>query len=153
MDIRSTLNLPSTSFSMKANLSQKEPQLLNFWDEKEIYLKMKAHRAGGEKFIFHDGPPYANGKIHIGHALNKILKDIVIKFKTLTGYEVNFVPGWDTHGLPIELAVISNLNKDRSEVSVQEIRKKCRNYALKHVEMQKKDFIRLGCFANWNEPT
>ncbi|SMF43334.1 Isoleucyl-tRNA synthetase [Alteromonadaceae bacterium Bs31] len=151
-DYKSTLNLPKTSFAMKANLAQREPQTLKRWQKENIYQQIREAREGCEKFILHDGPPYANGDIHIGHAVNKILKDIIVKAKTLDGFDAPYVPGWDCHGLPIEHAVEKKIGKAGVKVDYASFRKKCREYASKQVEGQKKDFIRLGVFAEWEKP-
>ncbi|HEY8464112.1 MAG TPA: isoleucine--tRNA ligase [Bacillota bacterium] len=154
MDYNKTLNLPKTDFPMKANLPQREPEVQKFWEEQQIYAKTqaKAKAAGRPKFILHDGPPYANGHIHIGTALNKILKDIIIKFKTMEGYYVPYVPGWDTHGLPIEQQVIKETKLNRSELSIPEFRKRCEEYALKYFRIQRDEFKRLGVGAYWDNP-
>ena len=151
-DYKDTLNLPKTSFPMRGNLPKKEPETLKFWEEKKIYRKLLEKRKGSKKFILHDGPPYANGNIHIGHALNKILKDIIVKFKLLKGYYSPFVPGWDCHGLPIERAVFKEIGKRKDEVDPVEIRKLCRKYAEKWIEVQKQEFVRLGVFGDWENP-
>lgn len=151
-DYKDTLNLPKTGFGMKANLAQREPQRLKQWAEQGLYEKIRAHFAGRPKFILHDGPPYANGEIHIGHALNKILKDIVIKSRTLSGYDAPYVPGWDCHGLPIEHKVEAKVGKAGAKVSVKEFRAKCREYAASQVALQKRDFQRLGVLGDWDNP-
>lgn len=149
-DYGSTLNLPKTKFKMKANLPQKEPEILKYWENEKIYEKSLE---GKElEFILHDGPPYANGDIHIGHALNKILKDIILKYKRLRGYKAPYVPGWDTHGLPIELQVTKKLGSKLKDMSELEIRNKCKDHALKFVNKQKKDFKRLGVLGEWDNP-
>ena len=149
-DYGKTLNLPKTSFQMRANLPNKEPQILKKWDKDKIYKKSIE---GKEKqFILHDGPPYANGNIHIGHALNKILKDIILKYKRLQGYNAPYVPGWDTHGLPIELKVTEELGDAAKDMSPLKIREKCTKYAKKWVQKQKADFIRLGVMGDWDNP-
>lgn len=151
-DYKSTLNLPSTKFAMKANLAQREPQMLKRWYEQDIYGQIRKAREGADKFILHDGPPYANGEIHIGHAVNKILKDIIIKSKTLSGYDAPYVPGWDCHGLPIENQVEKKIGKAGVKVEFAQFRKKCREYAAKQVAGQKQGFIRLGVFGDWDNP-
>lgn len=151
-DYKSTLNLPSTSFAMKANLAQREPQMLKRWTEKGLYEKMREARKGREQFILHDGPPYANGDIHIGHAVNKILKDVIIKSRVLSGFDSPYVPGWDCHGLPIEHNVEKKIGKAGVKVDFKTFRNKCREYARKQVEGQKKDFIRLGILGEWDDP-
>ncbi len=152
VDYKETLNLPKTNFPMKANLPQREPEFLKKWEIQEIYKKIRESRKDKPTCCLHDGPPYANGDIHIGHALNKILKDIIVKSKTLDGYNTPFVPGWDCHGLPIELKVDAQLGSKKRDMTVGEIHKACRQYALKFVEKQKKDFIRLGVFGEWDNP-
>ena len=151
-DYKNTLNLPKTSFSMKGNLANKEPITLNKWEKQGIYKKIREHFAGREKFVLHDGPPYANGNIHVGHAVNKILKDIIIKSKTLSGYDAPFIPTWDCHGLPIELQVEKKHGKAGQSISEDDFRKECRKYAEKQVEIQKKDFKRLGVLGDWEQP-
>ncbi|ALB01922.1 isoleucine--tRNA ligase [Francisella persica ATCC VR-331] len=151
-DYKDTLNLPKTSFSMKGNLANKEPIIFNKWEKQGIYKKIREHFAGREKFVLHDGPPYANGNIHVGHAVNKILKDIIIKSKTLSGYDAPYIPTWDCHGLPIELQVEKKHGKAGQGISEEDFRKKCRRYAKKQVEIQKKDFKRLGVLGNWEHP-
>jgi isoleucyl-tRNA synthetase len=143
------LNLPDTSFPMRGNLAQREPAWLKNWQEKKLYQKIRAARKGAKKFILHDGPPYANGDIHIGHAVNKILKDIIIKSKTMSGFDAPYVPGWDCHGLPIELVVEKNHGKHIDPAKFREL---CRAYAAEQVEKQKKDFVRLGVLGDWDNP-
>ncbi len=147
---KDTLNLPKTGFPMKANLAQREPQRLQQW--KGLYQSIRQLSAGRPKFILHDGPPYANGEIHIGHAVNKILKDIIIKSKQLDGYDAPYVPGWDCHGLPIELNVEKKVGKAGHKVDKASFRVKCREYAQKQVNKQKEDFIRLGVLGDWDNP-
>ena len=151
-DYKSTLNLPSTKFAMKANLAQREPQILKRWQKENMYQQIRDARKGAEQFILHDGPPYANGDIHIGHAVNKILKDIIIKAKTLSGFDAPYVPGWDCHGLPIEHNVEKKVGKAGVKVDHSTFRKKCREYAQKQVDGQRKDFIRLGVLGEWENP-
>jgi isoleucyl-tRNA synthetase len=152
MDYSKTLNLPQTDFPMRGNLPEREPEILKFWEENNIYKKVQLKNDGKTKFILHDGPPYANGDIHLGHTLNKVLKDIIVKFKSMDGYDAPFVPGWDTHGLPIEQQAIKNLGINRHEVSAVEFRNKCKDYALKYVDIQKEEFKRLGVRADWDNP-
>ncbi len=152
MDYKDSINLPKTAFKMKASLPLKEPQRLDSWKEMGLYEKIKDLRKDAEKFILHDGPPYANGNIHIGHALNKILKDIIIKYKTMEGFGTLYVPGWDCHGLPIEINVEKQLGKKKLSLSKVEIRENCREYAKKFVDIQKEEFKRLGIFGEWDEP-
>ncbi len=144
-----TLNLPHTEFPMKANLAAREPAMLEHWQEIDLYGKLRAARRGAPKYVLHDGPPYANGDIHIGHAVNKILKDIVVKSRTLAGLDAPYVPGWDCHGLPIELAVEKKIGKAGLQVAPQEFRRACREYAARQVERQRQDFIRLGVLGEW----
>lgn len=151
-EYKDTLNLPKTAFSMKANLSQREPQMLKRWTKDGLYEQIRAARAGCEKFILHDGPPYANGDIHIGHAVNKVLKDVVIKSKTLSGFDAPYVPGWDCHGLPIEHKVETKIGKAGNKVDYKTFRQKCREYARKQVNGQREDFIRLGVLGEWQNP-
>lgn len=151
-EYKDTLNLPNTAFPMKANLAQREPQMLAEWVTKGVYEKIRAARAGGKRFILHDGPPYANGHLHCGHALNKILKDIIVKSKTFSGYDAPFVPGWDCHGLPVELNVEKKIGKAGVKVSASEFRSKCREYAASQVDIQRDEFQRLGVFGDWQNP-
>jgi isoleucyl-tRNA synthetase len=151
-DYGQTLNLPKTDFPMRGNLPQAEPKMQQWWDEIDVYGLVQRHRRGRPKFILHDGPPYANGDIHIGHALNKILKDIIVRFKTMQGYDAPYVPGWDTHGLPIEQAIANSGKADRKKMSVSEFRDFCKAYALEWVEKQKAQFKRLSVRGDWNRP-
>lgn len=151
-DYKATLNLPKTAFPMKANLAQREPQALKRWQQNNLYAKIREASAGRPKFILHDGPPYANGEIHIGHAVNKIIKDMIVKSKTLSGFDAPYVPGWDCHGLPIELNVEKKVGKAGVKVEPSVFRTKCREYAQKQVNGQKKDFIRLGVLGDWDNP-
>ncbi|WP_020207878.1 isoleucine--tRNA ligase [Gilvimarinus chinensis] len=151
-DYKATLNLPHTPFAMKANLAQREPQMLKAWDKAGLYQAIRESRKGRESYILHDGPPYANGDIHIGHAVNKILKDIIIKSKTLSGFDAPYVPGWDCHGLPIEHNVEKKHGKAGVKLDVKAFREKCRAYAARQVEGQKKDFVRLGVLGEWDNP-
>lgn len=150
-DYKHTLNLPYTSFAMKANLPEREPGMLDSWNAENLYEKIRNIRAGAPRFILHDGPPYANGHLHCGHALNKILKDMIIKSKTLSGFDAPFVPGWDCHGLPIELNVEKKIDKKLKD-NPREFRQACRNYALSQIEIQKSEFKRLGVLGDWNKP-
>lgn len=151
-DYKHTLNLPETDFPMKGNLAQREPAMLKHWNDINLYGQIRKARQGAEKFILHDGPPYANGNIHIGHAVNKILKDIIIKSKSLSGFDAPYIPGWDCHGLPIEHNVEKKLGKAGVKVEYSAFRKACREYAAKQVEGQKADFIRLGVLGDWDKP-
>jgi isoleucyl-tRNA synthetase len=152
MDYKKTLNLPNTAFPMKGNLAQREPERLKKWNEADLYHKIRQAFAGRPRFILHDGPPYANGEIHIGHAVNKVLKDIIVKSKTLSGFDAPYVPGWDCHGLPIELMVEKKIGKAGVKVSPAVFRKACRDYAGKQVNIQKEAFIRLGILGDWDNP-
>ncbi|WP_415897102.1 isoleucine--tRNA ligase [Neptuniibacter sp. QD72_48] len=151
-DYKATLNLPETAFPMRGNLAQREPKMLQGWQKMDLYQKIREVSAGRDKFTLHDGPPYANGDIHIGHSVNKILKDIIIKSKTMSGFDAPYVPGWDCHGLPIEHKVETKHGKAGVKLSHKDFRKKCRDYAARQVEGQKKDFIRLGVLGDWDNP-
>ncbi len=151
-DYKNTLQLPVTEFPMKANLPQTEPLRIAFWEETEIYLKMIARNKGRPKFSLADGPPYANAPLHIGHVLNKTLKDIIIKYKNMSGFEAPFVPGWDCHGLPIEHSVTKNLGEKAKTITDAQIRQLCRDEALKWVQVQKDQFRRLGILSDWQNP-
>jgi isoleucyl-tRNA synthetase len=151
-DWKDTLNLPRTDFPMKANLPVAEPAAIRRWEDLDLYRRLREKGRGRTKFVLHDGPPYANGQIHIGHALNKILKDIIVKSRSMAGFDAPYVPGWDCHGLPIELNVEKELGaaaKDRSPV---EFRRACRAYAEKFVDAQREDFKRLGIIGDWAHP-
>ncbi|NCA70152.1 MAG: isoleucine--tRNA ligase [Sphingobacteriia bacterium] len=151
-DYKDTLNLPKTAFPMKASLPQREPEMLAHWETLRLYEMIRAARAGAPRFILHDGPPYANGEIHIGHAVNKVLKDIIVKAKTLDGLDAPYVPGWDCHGLPIELQVEKQRGKPGDKISAAAFRVACRDYAAKQVEGQRADFKRLGVLGDWERP-
>jgi isoleucyl-tRNA synthetase len=151
-DYKHTLNLPSTGFPMKANLAQREPEMLKRWEAADLYAQIRAARAGAETFILHDGPPYANGDIHIGHAVNKVLKDIIVKSRTLDGFDAPYVPGWDCHGLPIELQVEKKKGKPGHKISATQFRQACREYAARQVDGQRRDFKRLGVLGDWERP-
>ncbi|MEZ5528836.1 MAG: isoleucine--tRNA ligase [Porticoccaceae bacterium] len=151
-DYKNTLNLPTTDFPMKANLAQREPAMLKAWQDAELYQKVRSLRHGRDKFILHDGPPYANGDIHIGHSVNKVLKDIVVKSRTLAGFDSPYVPGWDCHGLPIEHQVEKKIGKAGVKVDYRTFRQKCREYARRQVDGQMKDFVRLGVMGDWENP-
>ncbi|MGY6216668.1 isoleucine--tRNA ligase [Methylolobus aquaticus] len=152
MDYKSTLNLPQTAFPMKANLAQREPEQLQRWSDQDLYAAIRQQFEGRPKFVLHDGPPYANGAIHIGHAVNKVLKDIIVKSKTLSGFDAPYVPGWDCHGLPIELQVEKKIGKAGVKVEPAAFRAACRAYAAEQVDTQRTDFIRLGVFGDWQRP-
>lgn len=150
MDYKDTLNLPKTDFPMKANLTEREPEILKRWQEGNIYERLLEKNKDRKRYVLHDGPPYANGHIHIGHALNKILKDIIVKFKNMEGYYSPFVPGWDCHGLPIEHQVDKEFNA--KEMPIEKKRRLCREYADKYFRIQMDEFIRLGVFGDWDDP-
>ena len=150
--LKTTLNLPQTTFPMKANLPQNEPARLAAWTEAGLYEQIRAARKGSPKYILHDGPPYANGAIHLGHALNKCIKDFVVKTKTMAGFDSPYVPGWDCHGLPIEIKVDEQLGRKKLEMPAIAVRRACREYAQKYVELQSSQFQRLGVFGRWDDP-
>lgn len=152
LEIKDTLNLPRTPFSMKAKLPQKEPEILEKWMRMKLYQKIQKKREKSPTFVLHDGPPYANGRIHLGTALNKILKDFVVKSKTMQGYKAPYLPGWDCHGLPIEIRVDQLLRGRKKDMSIIEVREECKKYALKYVDIQRKGFNRLGVFGEWEKP-
>lgn len=151
-DYKQTLNLPSTSFPMKANLAQREPEMLKRWQSMGLYQRIREVSVGRPKYILHDGPPYANGDIHLGHALNKIIKDMIVKSKTMNGFDAPYVPGWDCHGLPIELNVEKKIGRAGVKVEASVFRQKCREYASKQVKGQREAFIRLGISGDWDDP-
>src|SRR5688500_7597214 len=151
-DWKDTLNLPRTAFSMKANLQEAEPRMLARWAELGVYARLRESAAGKPLFVLHDGPPYANGEIHNGHALNKVLKDFVVRTRAMAGYDAPYVPGWDCHGLPIELNVEKELGSKRRDMAVGDFRRACRAYAEKYVAVQRKDFERLGVYGDWENP-
>ena len=151
MEIKDTLTMPKTGFEMRGNLPNKEPKFLERWESFDLYSKMMEKNREKETFMLHDGPPYANGNIHLGHALNKILKDFVIRYKNMAGFNTPFIPGWDTHGLPIENA-LQKQGVNRKEIPLYDFREKCQEYAYKQVDKQKADFIRLGSVADYDHP-
>jgi isoleucyl-tRNA synthetase len=152
VDLKKTIHLPQTGFSMKANLGQLEPKLLAQWDATGLYGRIREARKGRPSYILHDGPPYANGNIHLGHALNKLLKDFIVRLKTMEGYDSPYIPGWDCHGLPIEFQVDSELGPKKAAMSPVQIRAACRKYAEKYVDLQREDFVRLGIMGRWQDP-
>jgi len=152
MDYKATLNLPQTAFPMKANLPQREPEFLARWERERLYARIQEAGRGRPVYVLHDGPPYANGRIHIGHALNKILKDVIVKSKTMEGHQVPYVPGWDCHGLPIEHQVLKELGDKKKTLGKVEIRKLCREYAEKFFKIQREEFQRLGVLGDWTNP-
>ncbi len=151
-DYKDTLNLPKTAFPMKANLAQREPKRLQAWEAMGLYEKIRQVSKGRPKFILHDGPPYANGELHLGHSVNKILKDIIVRSRTLDGYDAPYLPGWDCHGLPIELNVEKKVGKPGAKVTATEFRQKCREYAGRQVDGQREEFIRMGVLGEWRNP-
>src|SRR5215218_9423142 len=151
-DWKDTLNLPRTEFPMKANLQSAEPEALARWESMNLYGKIREHRQGARKFVLHDGPPYANALIHLGHALNKILKDFIVKSRTMAGFDAPYVPGWDCHGLPIELKVDRELGPKKAQMSVEDFRRACRAYAARFVDQMRVDFKRLGVLGDWDQP-
>ncbi|MCG6402009.1 isoleucine--tRNA ligase [Vibrio fluvialis] len=151
-EYKDTLNLPETGFPMRGDLAKREPEMLERWYKEDLYGAIREAKKGKKSFVLHDGPPYANGDIHIGHALNKILKDIIIKSKTLSGFDAPYIPGWDCHGLPIELMVEKKVGKPGQKVTAAEFREKCREYAAGQVEGQKEGFKRLGILGEWDKP-
>ena len=152
MDYKTTLNLPQTGFPMRANLTQREPEILSRWKTEQLYHRMVERRRGNPKFVLHDGPPYANGHIHIGHALNKILKDIIVKYRGMSGAWAEFIPGWDCHGLPIEHQVDKSLGSRKASIPTADKRRLCREYATKFIDIQREEFRRLGVLGNWENP-
>jgi len=153
MDYKATLNLPKTSFPMKAELPKREPEVIARWHADDLYGQIRRARAGAaQRFILHDGPPYANGDIHIGHALNKILKDLIARYKTMRGFDAPYVPGWDCHGMPIEHQLFKELGKKKHEIAQTEFRQKARAYAQRYVEIQREQFKRLGVLGDWEHP-
>src|ERR1700674_194175 len=152
IDLKKTVHLPRTDFPMKANLSQLEPKLLARWEETRLYDRIRSARTGQPTYILHDGPPYANGAIHLGTAFNKVVKDFIVKAKTMQGYDSPYVPGWDWHGLPIEIKVDSQLGGKKALLPALSIRPACREYAEKYVDLQRQGFIRLGILGRWFDP-
>ncbi|RKZ36325.1 MAG: isoleucine--tRNA ligase, partial [Gammaproteobacteria bacterium] len=151
-DYKHTLNLPKTAFPMRANLAKREPEFLKLWQEMDLYQRQRRERAGKPRYVLHDGPPYANGDIHIGHAVNKVLKDIIVKAQSLNGLDAPYVPGWDCHGLPIEHQVEKQIGKAGTAVDAGEFRRACRTYAAEQVDKQREDFKRLGVLGDWENP-
>src|SRR6478672_1095642 len=153
MDYKTTLNLPQTGFPMKADLIQREPQRLQKWESAKLYQTIQQQRANAEKFVLHDGPPFANGDVHIGTALNKIIKDLIIKYQNLRGKNAPYIPGWDCHGLPIEFKVTQEMRKaGDTAADAATIRKACEAYARKYIDLQRTQFKRLGVLGDWNNP-
>ncbi|MCA1629916.1 MAG: class I tRNA ligase family protein, partial [Acidobacteria bacterium] len=152
LELKKTINLPKTGFAQKANLAQSEPARLERWKQIDLYKMIREASEGREKFILHDGPPYANADIHLGTALNKILKDFVVKSRTMMGYDAPYVPGYDCHGLPIELYVDKKLGAKKSNMDASSIRRVCREYAENALKSQTRDFQRLGILGSWENP-
>ncbi len=152
LELKKTINLPKTDFSMRANLPVNEPKWLEKWEKNGIYGKIRESRRGRPTYILHDGPPYANGPIHEGHALNKCLKDFVVKSRTMAGYDSPYVPGWDCHGLPIEVKVDESLGRKKLEMPAISVRRACRTYAEKYLNLQREQFRRLGILGRWDQP-
>src|ERR1700739_1401499 len=152
LELKKTLNLPKTDFSMKANLPQNEPKWLERWEKMDIYGRIRESRQGHPIYLLHDGPPYANGAIHEGHALNKCLKDFVVKSKTMAGFDAPYVPGWDCHGLPIEIKVDEKLGRKKLEMAPAQVRRACREYAQKYLDLQSSQFQRIGVFGELDHP-
>ena len=151
-DYKASLNLPATDFPMKANLANREGGFLKDWQDRDLYQQIRQKFKGKPIFVLHDGPPYANGDIHIGHAVNKILKDVIVKSKTLSGFDAPYVPGWDCHGLPIEHMVEKKKGKVGQKINADDFRAACREYADQQIEKQKVDFKRLGIIGDWDNP-
>ena len=151
-DYKETLNLPRTDFPMKANLPVNEPKRLDRWKEMDLYAKVREARRGAKKFILHDGPPYANGHIHMGTALNKVLKDFIVRARTMEGLDAPYVPGWDCHGLPIEHQVDLELGKEKDTIPTSEKRRRCRAFAERFVGIQREEFERLGGYGAASSP-
>jgi len=151
MDYKETLLMPKTAFPMRGNLPNNEPKLQEEWDQVDIYQRVQERTADRPLFVLHDGPPYANGDLHMGHALNKVLKDFIVKYKSMTGFQAPYVPGWDTHGLPIETA-LAKKKVNRKKMTAAEFREKCAAYALKQVDNQRAQFKQLGVRGDWKNP-
>ncbi|HMH00875.1 MAG TPA: class I tRNA ligase family protein, partial [Terriglobales bacterium] len=152
LELKSTINLPKTAFPMKANLPQNEPKLLARWEQTGIYERIRDARQQASTYVLHDGPPYANGPIHLGHALNKCLKDFIVKSKTMSGFDSPYVPGWDCHGLPIEIKVDQQLGGKKLQMKAVDVRLECRKYAEKYLNLQREQFKRIGVFGRFDRP-
>ena len=152
MDYSKALNLPKTDFPMRANLPKREPELLRFWDRMKAYERLRELRRGRDKYVLHDGPPYSNGDIHMGHALNKTLKDFMVRYQSMRGFDAAYVPGWDNHGMPIEINVSKMMRQENKEYTPLELRRRCREYARGFIDLQRKEFIRLGVWGDWEHP-
>src|SRR5690606_3303561 len=149
---KATLHLPATEFPMRGDLPRREPAILERWESEGLYARLREHAKGRERFVLHDGPPYANGVIHLGHAVNKILKDIIVRSKTMAGFDAPSVPAWDRHGLPIEIAIEKKYGKVGTKLDAVEFRQKCREYANGQIDIQRRDFKRLGVLGDWEHP-
>ena len=151
-DYSASLNLPNTTFAMRAELPKREPDMLKYWEEKDLYNAMLKNAADKPLFVLHDGPPFSNGNIHMGHALNKILKDFINKSHVMMGYQVPYIPGWDNHGMPIESAIIKKNKLDHKKMSVSDFRSACEGFAQNFIDIQREQFKRLGITADWEHP-
>src|ERR1700690_4107751 len=151
-ELKATLNLPQSDFPMKANLPQSEPKRLSAWEQDGLYEQIRAERQDAPSYVLHDGPPYANGALHLGHALNKCLKDFIVKSRTMAGFDSPYVPGWDCHGLPIEIKVDEALGRKKLEMDPLEVRNACRKYAEKYLQIQSDQFQRIGVFGDFDHP-
>ena len=151
-ELKATLNLPKTEFSMKANLPQNEPKMLERWEQMGIYDLIRQARRGAPMYVLHDGPPYANGPIHLGTALNKTVKDFIVKSKSMAGFDSPYLPGWDCHGLPIEIKVDEALGRKKLEMDPIQVRQACREYAERFLDLQREQFKRIGVFGRWERP-
>src|SRR5437870_2362046 len=152
LDLKSTINLPKTAFPMKANLPQNEPKILARWEDMRLYDRIRELKAGAPAYVLHDGPPYANGPIHLGHALNKCLKDFVVKSKNMAGFDAPYIPGWDCHGLPIEIKVDHQLGGKKLQMKPLDVRLECRKYAQKYLDLQRVQFKRIGVLGRFDKP-
>jgi isoleucyl-tRNA synthetase len=152
IELKDTLNLPKTDFPMRGNLAKREPERFAQWDKEDLYHRTLENRADAPTFVLHDGPPYANGDIHMGHALNKILKDITVRYKTMRGFKAPYVPGWDCHGLPIEQQILKQIGDKIHDMEPQELRRLCHNYAQDWISKQRDQFKRLGILGDWENP-
>src|SRR3972149_3580622 len=151
-DYKNTINLPKTAFPMEARLTQQEPKIRQKWEEEKLYHKIRQARKGAPKYNLHDGPPYANGDVHIGTGQNKILKDIVVRYKTMQGFDSPYIPGWDCHGLPIEHKVTEKLGAKAREMEKSKIRELCQEFAMKYIDVQRRQFKSLGVLGDWERP-
>ncbi|MBR6259241.1 MAG: class I tRNA ligase family protein, partial [Oscillospiraceae bacterium] len=152
MDYNATLNLPKTDFPMRASLPSREPGMLQSWEEMDVYARMMEKNEGRPLFVLHDGPPFSNGHLHMGHALNKCLKDFIVRYKNMTGYKAPYTPGWDNHGMPIESAIIKQQKLNRKAMSIPEFRDACHKFAQDFVDIQRTEFKRLGVVGDWDKP-